>query len=248
MAARIITVVNRKGGVAKTTTVANLGHGLAMHGKSVLLVDADPQGHLAPILGLEQASGLWHLLVGHGDLKRVACQARPGLMLVPGNAMTVSAQTSLSTMGAGDDTLKTAAAGKGKGGFDYIVFDTAPSVSRLQVMALWAADLVIIPTAVDFLSSTGLADLVGSLDRFKGQGWTGAVLGILPTFYDDVTKESRANLNELRATFGELVLPPIHRATVLRSCAAEGLTVFEKDPKSRAAAEYAVLVQRVLHA
>jgi chromosome partitioning protein len=245
---RIITVVNRKGGVGKTTTVISLGHGLAMNGKSVLLVDVDPQGHLAPGLGLEQAPGLWDLLVGHRDLRRAAHQARPGLELVPGNARTAAAQTSLTTVGAGDDTLKTAVLGKATGGHDYVIFDTAPSVGRLQVMALWAADLVIIPSAVDFLSSAGLADLVGSLDRLKGLGWAGAVLGVLPTFFDDVTKESRTNLEELRTTFGDLVLAPIHRATLLRECTAEGLTVFEKGAKSRAAQEYAALVKKLLDA
>ncbi len=64
---------------------------------------------------------------------------------------------------------------------------------------------MIIPTAVDFLSSAGLADLVDSLDRFRGRGWAGAVLGILPTFFDDVTKESRANLNELPMTASRLL-------------------------------------------
>ena len=87
------------------------------------------------------------------------------------------------------------------------------------------ADLVVIPSAVDFLSSSGIADLVEELSNLRDDGWKGTLLGVLPTFHDQVTRESKVNLDELRGTFGDLVLPPIHRATALRECAAEGRTI-----------------------
>jgi chromosome partitioning protein len=245
---KIITVSNRKGGVAKTTTVITLGHGLALKGKSVLLVDVDPQGHVAPALGMEQEPGIFDLLVGRASLRNVTRQARPGLWLVPGNQRTNTAQTVMIAERAEDNALANVLKGSVNGGPDYIILDTAPSVGRLQEMALCMADLVVIPSAVDFLSSAGIADLVGGLDKLRDKGWTGAILGILPTFYDDVTKESKTNLEELKAAFGDLVLPPIHRATVLRECTAEGKTVFEFAPDSRAADEYAALVWSVLDA
>jgi chromosome partitioning protein len=132
------------------------------------------------------------------------------------------------------------------GGPDFVILDTAPSVGRLQEMALWMADLVVIPSAVDFLSSAGIADLVGELAQLQAEGWKGSLLGVLPTFYDEVTNESKTNLTELQEAFGELVLPPIHRATALRECTAEGKTIFEFAPKSRAAEEYSALVWSVL--
>ena len=75
---KVITVSNRKGGVGKTTTAVSLGHGLALKGKSVLLVDVDPQGHIAPALGLEQEPGLFDLLVGLSRWNR-----RPRVPLEP---------------------------------------------------------------------------------------------------------------------------------------------------------------------
>jgi len=78
--AKIITVCNRKGGVAKTTTCVTLGHGLALKGKKVLLVDVDPQGHIAPALGLEQGPGLFDLLVGGAGLRDIQRQARPNIL------------------------------------------------------------------------------------------------------------------------------------------------------------------------
>ena len=244
----VITVSNRKGGVGKTTTAVNLGHGLALKGKSVLLVDVDPQGHIAPALGLEQELGLFDLLVGGRPLRETIRKARPDLWVLPGNPRTATVQTVLIAEGAGDDTLKQAIRGNVNGGLDFVILDTAPSVGRLQEMALAMADLVIIPSAVDILSSAGVADLVGSLDDLKAKGWPGRVLGILPTFFDSVTKESKANLADLTVAFGDLVLPVIHRATVLRECTAEGQTIFELAPTSRAAEEYAALVWRVLDA
>ena len=128
---------------------------------------------------------------------------------------------------------------------DWVVIDTGPSVSLLQDAALWAADLVVIPSAVDYLSSAGLAELVRELTAMQCRGWKGRLLGVVPTFYDEVTRESEWNLKSLRYTFGDLALDPIHRSTLLRECAAEGRTVWEVEPEGRAAQEYGALVWRV---
>ena len=79
---KFVTVSNRKGGVGKTTTTVTLGHGLALKGKSVLLVDVDPQGHVAPALGLEQEPGLFDLLVAGSSLQNVTRYTRPGLWII----------------------------------------------------------------------------------------------------------------------------------------------------------------------
>ena len=245
---KVITVSNRKGGVGKTTTAVSLGHGLALKGKSVLLVDLDPQGHIAPALGLEQEPGLLDLLVSGRPLRETIRRARENLWIVPGNQRTATAETMLIYEKAEPDTLRTALVGNVSGGPEYIIFDTAPSVGRLQEFALWISDMVLIPSAVDFLSSAGIADLVTELFGFKKEkGWRGELLGVLPTFYDEVTRHSKTNLAELQDAFGDLVLPPLHRATVLRECTAEGKTIFELDPTSRAADEYAALVWSVLN-
>jgi len=235
--------------VGKTTTAVNLGHGLALKGKSVLLVDVDPQGHIAPALGLEQEPGLFDLLVGRRPLRETIRRARENLWVVPGNQRTATAEVMLIYEKAEPAALRNALTGKVNGAPDYIIFDTAPSVGRLQEFALWISDLVLIPSAVDFLSSAGIADLVTELFGFKAErGWKGELLGVLPTFHDEVTRQSKENLTELRGAFGDLVLSPLHRATVLRECTAEGKTIFELAPTSRAAEEYAALVWSVLNA
>jgi chromosome partitioning protein len=131
--------------------------------------------------------------------------------------------------------------------YDCIIFDTAPSVGGIQERALYAADLVLIPTATEFLAIDGLAQMMELLTTLQAKWhWSGRLLGILPTFYDKKTNESHKSLLDLQAGFGESVLNPIHRATVLRECAAEGKTIFESAPASRACLEYEALACEVL--
>jgi cellulose biosynthesis protein BcsQ len=131
--------------------------------------------------------------------------------------------------------------------YDYIIFDTAPSVGGIQERAIYAADMVLIPTATEFLSMDGLAQMMELLTALRSQhNWNGKLAGILPTFYDDQTSESRESLTELKATFGDSVLAPIHRATVLRECPAEGKTIFEIAPASRSSREYEQLSREIV--
>jgi chromosome partitioning protein len=122
-------------------------------------------------------------------------------------------------------------------------------VGALQQFALFLSNLVLIPASVDALSERGIVDVVREMEGLKTEkGWTGSLLGILPTFYDNVTNESKVRLGHLQQNFGALVLPAIHRATVLRECSGNGKTVFDLPKVSRAAEEYADLVWRVLDA
>jgi chromosome partitioning protein len=131
--------------------------------------------------------------------------------------------------------------------YDYVIIDTSPSVGELQEQALWAADGVLIPCAVDYLASDGVFNIAETLKRLHDEhSWQGAILGVLPTFYDDVTRESRATLQDLKKRFGKVLLSPIHRATILRECAVEGKTIFELAPESRAARQYNDLTRFVL--
>lgn len=250
---KVVTVANQKGGVGKTTTAVTLAHGLALKGKRVLLVDLDPQGQCAVALGLEQGPGIPRLLVGQLTVREVAIETgRAGLRLIPSNKGTEGANLALAREGI--DTLARALRPKwGENGPDtpeYVIIDTAPSVSVLQSMALWAAGLVLIPCAVDYLASDGVVKVMETMARLaQRHSWAGGLLGILPTFYDEVTRESAATLADLKQTFGAgRILPPVHRATILRECAASGKTIWEVKPTSRAGREYARLVLGVTRA
>jgi chromosome partitioning protein len=244
----IVTVANQKGGVAKTTTAVALAHGLALWGYNTLLIDFDPQGQCAAYLGVEHESCVFNLLIGASQLPQVVRQTgRDRLWLVPGDKRTSSAQTVLVAEGY-DKSLLSGILHNGyvdSSRLHFVILDTAPSVGGIQEMALFAADILLIPTAVDFLALDGVAKVLQSLQALRRP--SPPLTRLLPTFFDETTKESQRNLDALRKKFPTAVLPPIHRAAVLREAPAEGKTIFEYAPKSRSAQEYMILVQEVIN-
>ena len=235
-----MVIANQKGGVGKTTTASSLAHGLALCNRRVLLMDFDPQGQCATALGINQEPGVFNSLVNtHSDIHHwLRDTGRAGLDLLPGDRSTATAQIVINAENRPIDSILNLFKPLRKE-YDYIIFDTAPSVGGIQERAIYAADLVLIPTATEFLSMNGLAQMAEVLNNLQDQHhWPGKIAGILPTFYDEQTIESSKSLAELKTNFGESVLSPIHRATILRECAAEGKTIFEMDPASRSSREY----------
>ncbi len=241
-----IAVANQKGGVGKTTTAVHLAHALALRGCVTVLVDLDPQGQCASLLGLDKSDGIFNLLVGDAALRDVVrTTGRPQLWLLPGSKKTRTAEVVMAVQGQGVDSIARIFQERVNGGrLEYLILDTAPSVGGLQENALYACDLLIVPSAVDHLSLEGVAEVLGTLAVVR----TGSEpeVRILPTFYDEVTRESKENLSRLRLAFEDRVLGVIHRAAILRECPAMGKTIFEYDGKCRAAQEYATLMWSVL--
>jgi chromosome partitioning protein len=240
--------------VAKTTTAICLAAGLARTGRDCLLIDLDPQGQSATSLGLSPEPGAFYLLtMGYAPnetafVKQYIRQTgRERLWLLAGDQTTMAAQTVLNAQEKPVSAVRNAIGRFMKNGLHYIIFDTAPSVGGIQERAIWASDLVIIPTSTEYLSTDSVRKITDTMLYLqKEKAWQGALLGILPTFFHDQLREHRASMDDLRQGFGDRVLPPIHRSTLLSECPGESKTIFEKDPGSRSALEYQVLVDRVL--
>jgi chromosome partitioning protein len=254
MTTKIITISNQKGGVGKTTTAVNLAHSLALHGAHVLLIDLDPQGQCATKLGMDGEMGAFYFLTTAQTspaemvfVKQwVRESGRKDFKLIPGNSLTNSAQMILGVQERPVSYIRELLKLFIKDGFDYILFDTSPSVGGLQERALWASDLVIVPTATEYASLDALSKTIETMRILRDtKGWQGGMLGILPTFFDG-TRESRNSMEDLQSEFGDKVLPAIHKATVLRECWSEGKTIFEHAPESRSAEEYVALTKIVL--
>jgi chromosome partitioning protein len=193
--ARIISISNQKGGVAKTTTAVNLAASLGQTNKRVLLVDLDPQGGCAVCLGIDTSSlqrTIYDVLVNQAaDVSKVVMKTTYGFDLVPANIDLAGAEVELKQALAQESVLKrriesvTAA-------YDFIIVDTPPSLGILTVNALTAANSVLIPISCEYMALRGLKMLLDTIDNVrKVTNPKLKILGILATKYDARTINSR---------------------------------------------------------
>lgn len=254
---RIITLLNEKGGVGKTTLATHIAAGLALMGRKVVLVDADPQGHATVALGLTKQPGLYDLLVRDANFSSVMRYVDPQhfqvpgeavkgqLFVIPSNVETRNIANSISDSFAVNERFRELAST-----VDYIVVDTSPTPSLLHGSIYIATDSVIYPTTCEYLSFDGLVESIQhrqAAEAHRGQWGMSAikVLGIVPTMYRAKTLEHSENLRALRKQFGELVWDPIPQRTIWAEAAAMRRPVFNFAPESKASDDAWALVRRV---
>ena len=230
-----IAIANQKGGVGKTTTALSVAHQFALEGLRVLAVDLDGQGHLATGLRLAKGNGLYQLLVEEKPISQAVINARPNLDVLTNDHTGEWVKTHVQQANFREYVLANALDGLE---YDLIVLDTPPSTDVLHVLALVAADLLVVPANMDFYALDGIGYVLRTLKALsKYPGVTApALVGVLPTLFDRSTNETMENVRQLQGMVGpEKILPPIVRDTKIREASARGQTIWEYAPKSPAA-------------
>jgi len=211
---KIISVINQKGGVGKTTTVINLAAGLSMKGKKILIIDLDPQGNATTGLGLSNTASsdttIYSVLNGNKRISEVIQNTSfENLNLITSNVDL----SGLEVETAGDSRrafkLKdelTLILNDSKASYDYILIDCPPSLSLLTIMALVASDALVVPLQTEFFALEGLTQLMKTIERIKNNlNPELSIRGILLTMYDRRNKLSGEVEKEARNYFKEKV-------------------------------------------
>lgn len=235
-----VALANFKGGVGKTTLSITLAAALAGMGYKVGIVDTDPQGNVATWFGLPEESGLYNLLIEKRpltDVLRLVPRAQwwpdetsGALGIVPGNISTTTAGVTMILNRTPATALRDALAPLAAG-MDYLILDTAPTVTELAANVYLAANYLVIPTETQRLSVNGTIKTLETVTELQRD----CVLGIVPTKHKDRQLESRANLASLHADFPSLIWEPIANRTAWEQAPGYGKSIFVQAGKRAAA-------------
>ena len=211
---KIIAVANQKGGVAKTTTVINLGAGLALSGRKVLLVDMDNQSHLSRFLGYDSTDGkptisdlIWQTVAKLKQPVESAIRSS-GLYVdyIPSNFMLAGIISILGTDSDSTGVLTRLFADETFQVYDYIIIDCPPTLDLLVSNALNACDKVLIPVQSDYWAYEGVDQLLATLQRVKQTNDIKPyVLGMLVTMFNKRTNSAKAIMEAMNESYGSFV-------------------------------------------
>lgn len=247
--ARIIAIMNQKGGVGKTATTVNLGHALAQAGQQVALIDLDPQGQVATSLGLDNyQAGIDQVLLEGLAIDEVKIPARERLdLVVAGSRLSEFEYTSEGGIQRGY-RLKTALQQSTLVQYDYVLMDCPPSSGLLGVNAMFAADELLIPVSGDYLSLQGLSRMIKILKRAETLAGHRIKLWLVSTRMQmrrKLTEEVRQRI--LKYFPGRVFLTPIRENVALAECPSFGKTIFDYRKQSPGAADYFALAHDVMN-
>ena len=255
---KTIAICNQKGGVGKTTSTVNLGVGLAMQGKKVLLIDADPQGDLTTCLGWNDADNLQNTL---SDKMMEVVQGKEnnpfngilhhkeGVDLMPSSSDLFDFEISLVTAMNREVILKSYLS-EVKDKYDYILIDCSPSLGMMTLNSLSAADSVIIPVQAHYLPAKCMTQLLRTVNKVKRYINPNLKIdGILLTIVDNRTNLAKSTVDALRENFGShirIFKSQIPMAVKAAEVASKGKSIYAYEPNSTVSKAYTEFTKEVL--
>ncbi len=250
--AHIISVVNQKGGVGKTTTTVNLASYLAHLGKYVLVVDLDPQANASSAFGINYndiPGGTYEGMIGtHRTKDLIRTTEHEGLKILPASPSLAGAAVELVNELAREHKLRNTLL-EVRNDYDYILIDNPPSLGLLTVNGLVAADSVLIPVQAEYFALEGLGQLLQTVDLIKQSlNPNLKLMGAVITMFDPRTKLSQEVFSELYRYFPDKIYRSvIPRSVRLAEAPSFGKSILSYDPSSKAARAYERLAREFLY-
>ncbi len=251
---KIISVVNQKGGVAKTTSTQNIGVGLRKLGKKVLLIDFDPQGNLTSGFGIDKrelgatiydlmknrATGQYNLAVGDIAIEK------EGVKILPTNIKMSKINIELGGIPGKDNLLKEII--KDTFGYDYVLIDCPPSLDTLTFNALTASDFVYIPVQTEYYALEGIVELMDTIEMVKARlNDELEIGGVFATMVDGRINLHNEVIGQLQSFFGKRMFSSVIRRNVkISEASSHGISIFEYAEKSNGSKDYIDLCKEIV--
>lgn len=248
---KIISLVNQKGGVGKTTTAVNLGAYLAALGKFVLLVDIDPQANATSGLGIDHRGlekGIYDALIGQAGLRDIIRNtAHEGYRLAPATLALAGANVELVNEARREFKLREVLE-EAKHAYEYVLIDCPPSLGLLTINGMVAADAILIPVQAEYYALEGLTQLLETIGLIKENLRPDLeVLGAVLTMFDSRNRLSQDIWQELYQYFpNKIFRSVIPRSVRLAEAPSFGKSILHYDPSSKGATAYERLAKEII--